>query len=206
MSMGLVWCGRGDQRAQGGEGTWRVLRVACRQGRLCDRHVRLHEGSGGPHAPDDARLSVEGRCSDLHLRFHRWSRADPADHLPPHGQAQGRRTCRIGEARDLDLLPAAQEANARDAQCAWTTDPLADTVTAVRPSLVLSLAVALPLSACRGSPAIAKQPPTPSGQPITSPRASLATPSSPTSAPTVTPARTPLAQSGTAAPAPPTPP
>src|SRR5260370_3688026 len=195
MSMGLVWCGRGDQRAHGGEGAWGLLRVACRQGKLGERHVRFHEGSGGPPGPDDARLSVEGRCSDLHLRFHRGSRADPADHLPPHGQAQGRRTCRIGEARDLDLLPAAQEANARDAQCAWTTDPLADTVTAGRPSLVLSLAGALNLSACGGSPAIAKKSPTPSGQPITSPSASAPPSPLPASAATGNPGGTSLVHS-----------
>ncbi len=71
----------------------------------------------------------------------------------------------------------------------------------MRPSLVLSLAVALTLSACGGSPAIAKKSPTPSGQPITSPSASAAPSSSPTSAPTGTPGGTSLVHCDSAVPA-----
>src|SRR5450631_3255994 len=112
-----------------GETAWRVLRASDREGRLGEPNLQADEGAGRSDTSHHARIAVESRCSDLHLRLHRRPRTEPADHLAPHGKAQGSRACRFGEARHLDLLPRARQARARNATGPWTTDRLADRVT-----------------------------------------------------------------------------
>src|SRR5258708_14004919 len=104
---------------------WRVLRAAGRRRRVGGGSGQPHEGPCGSDTADDARGSLEGEITDLHLRLHRGPGPEPVDDLAPHGQAEGGWPGGQREGHHLDVLPAPPRSGADHAQASWPADRLA---------------------------------------------------------------------------------
>src|SRR5216683_1831932 len=115
----------GHQRASCHPAARRLLWASRRRRNMGGANLHAHEGACRPDPADHGRFPLEGPGAHLHLRLHCGPRPQPADDLPPHEQAQRGRPGRSREAWDLDLLPARERPEARNAPAAEVADRLA---------------------------------------------------------------------------------